>query len=205
LTVNLGQPVVLDWERSVEWANDPDFEKHTFGIKSLFYAHRENKVSWDIFFEILHHRSASDIHPSLIYFLVLIHGHEDIFWSCRNKISDEIKAYATCKIRQLTRDDIIKLLSFIDYNGFERGTIGQSVAHIVLAVENNSLLLESIALDKSIDLDVREKAAGIFLEFQRKGVARFLSRLLETDDGIKKYAQDIIKMSNYREERFTFE
>ncbi len=196
----LNQPVVLDYQKSVDWANDEDYGKHSMGIGSLFHAYRDNLEIWDIFLDILHNRPASNIHPSLVYFLVLIPGHEDIFWSSRNRLSDEIRTYVAGKISLLNKDDAIKLLSFIDHNGIQRGALGQSVVHIILAMNDGGRLLEDIALDENVDVELRKNAVAILVDSQRKGVALLLSRLLEADDEIRKFTQEIISMFNFRDD-----
>jgi hypothetical protein len=85
---------------------------------------------------------------SLIYYLGLPTSHQDIFWHPGNQISDEISDYARIKIAQFTKQDLIKLLSFIGADGIGRGILGQHVLEITLLVENRRQMLEDVALDR---------------------------------------------------------
>lgn len=189
----LKQPIILDFSKSIEWANSIDYEKHLIGLTSLFYAYRDETKVWDIFLEMLKNRPREDTHPKLIYLLSLIPGHLDIFWTPQNRITEEIKGYVKKQMGQFNKSEILKLLSFIDENGTQRGSIGQCVTSIVNVVENRRQILEEISLDCDIDFDLRTYAIWLFIENEKDGVALLLSRLLEADPETQKFARQIIR------------
>jgi hypothetical protein len=92
-----------------------------------------------------------------------------------------------------TKQDVIKLLSFIGENGIGRGTLGQHVLEITLLVNNRKSILEEILFDSSLDFELRVKALLVFIGYEAQGVAQLLSRLLVSDDQMRTYVRRYVR------------
>ena len=193
MPIFLKNPIIFDFDKSNVWARDNEFEKHLIGLTSLMYAHRDKLPTWDIFLDIFRQRPTENTDPCVIYFLALIPGHQDIFWSSINRLTDEVRNKVAQELNKFTKQDVVKLLQFIDEYGVERGTIGQNVVAILGIVEGREEILKKIALDQALDFDTREKAIGIFIEYSPVGVTRLLSELLESDDEMKQFVRQLIR------------
>jgi hypothetical protein len=88
------------------------------------------------------------------------------------------------------RDEVIKLLGFIDEEGgIARGTVGQSVEAIVSSLPDAASMLEGIMVDETVD-DFRRDCAAIILAIDQQAAALpSLQRLARSGSW---YAQEII-------------
>ncbi len=159
------ESINLSYERSIHYAMDKDFERHSIGIHSLLYNYRNKPRTWDVLINTFRTRLVEDTDPFLISILSLVPQHPDIAWDKSNILIEDLRARLRKRISKFTRDDVIKLLSFVDEDGFERGTVGQCVAAIISIVENNKAILDDIAKDKTLRRELR-KSAITLLSYQ---------------------------------------
>ena len=93
----------------------------------------------------LFHRLPQATRLSALRVLAMGTRHPDVFWTAENWISDAVKS-AFCERACWHLVDVYALLSMIDEDGIDRGTVGQDVYH-VLDIDRNldRRLIEAIS------------------------------------------------------------
>jgi hypothetical protein len=139
--------------------NDDEFAQ---GMNVLFRRYVNRTEIWDAFVKYVVDNPTSEIPAVLIYYLAHIPWHPDIVWNGDEPITNETRQYARQLLSRFEKAEVVKLLSFIDEErGIERGSMGQSVAAIVLSLPQANPILASIADDLSAPVFTRECAAFI--------------------------------------------
>lgn len=146
-----------------------DTETRIDALSALFSFHRDRPATWCYLASLL--RSIED--PRLLRVIVralaLIPGHGDIWWNKANDINDATRLSARMFMEvSFGRDEVIKLLSVVDEDGFERGTIGQSIHSIVNIVRNIVPMLHEIAFDEEVLENVRYSAIWLFVYYAQE-------------------------------------
>lgn len=120
------------------------------GLIVLFRRYPNVLEVWDRLIRSLVERPAPEIPPVLVYFLAHIPWHGDIAYF-GEPITTETKAHAKALLARLSREEIVKLLGFIDEEtSISRGAIGQSVEAIISSLPNAAEFLKDIVLDNSL-------------------------------------------------------
>jgi hypothetical protein len=136
-----------------------DVERCFDGLGALFAYHRHQPATWYYLISCISNYRGHPILRPLVARLCHIPGHGDIFWSKRNTIDEEVRRSALLMMRErFDRKDALTLLSVIDDAGVDRGTIGQSVHTLVDAMADPTGVMESIAIDPSLDERIRHSA-----------------------------------------------
>ncbi|HAN93289.1 MAG TPA: hypothetical protein DCQ33_14595 [Nitrospira sp.] len=146
-----------------------DIETRIDALSALFSFHRDRPSTWCYVASLL--RSIED--PRLLRVLVraleFIPGHGDIFWSARNNINEATRLSARMFMEVIFgREEAVKLLSVVDEYGFERGKIGQSVHAIISIIRNIVPMLNDIAFDENISVDIRYTALWLFIYYTQE-------------------------------------
>ncbi len=110
----------------------------------------------------LFHRLPKEVRRDAVGALAMATSHPDIFWSKDNWIPDSTSRVLRQRVRW-TEADVVELLTEVDDNGFQRGTIGQSVYHILDLDRSFESRLPRIALNRALTDDVRRWAVVLFL------------------------------------------
>lgn len=147
----------IEFDEAFELFNSDQQEEKEIGLVVLFRLYTDKKIVWDAFLDYFLNGNVDNIPPKFIYYLAHIPWHMDIFGG-RDKITVETREYATTLIKQFSIPEIIKLLSFIDKNGIERGSVGQSVEAIISSIPNYKDFLIEITRDETFSLVLREWA-----------------------------------------------
>lgn len=135
------------------------------GAKSLFFNHRNRNITW---FVLINCYSTVDYKLLFDLTLILCHvpGHGDIWWSDKNIINDTVRTYAKQLIQNMfKKNEVTRLLSVVDENGFGRGTIGQCVESIISIIPDKTEILKEITFDYTIDEDKRIEALILLLYY----------------------------------------
>lgn len=131
------------------------------GLIVLFRRYPNVPEVWNRLIERLAEKPISEIPPVLVYFLAHIPWHGDIAYF-GEPIARETKAHARALLERLSREQVVKLLGFVDEEGsISRGAIGQSVEAIISSLPNATEFMKSIVLDNSLPVFTRECAAII--------------------------------------------
>lgn len=131
-----------------------EVENH-IGLIVLFRKYSDKNVIWDEFINYFRGTGWSKIPPIFVYFLAHIPWHMDI-WGGRDKITHESRIYGKSLIGTFDKDDVVKLLRFIDENGLNRGSIGQSVEAIISLVPERRAIFQEISTDEDLPISLRE-------------------------------------------------
>lgn len=160
------------------------------GLIVLFRRHSNVCKVWDEFIQYFIDRLPESIPSIMIYFLAHIPGHGDIMYFGET-VTEETRAYGKKILARFGREEVIKLLRFIDQESFiSRGAIGQSVEAIISSLPDNGTILKEIVVDESIDTFLRDRAALILAMNEGAGAVPALRRLVMSGSW---YAQELIK------------
>lgn len=131
-------------------------EEHYAGLVILFRHFHHDKRTWEAFLTFFTSHEPEKISPRLIYYLAHIPWHGD----CAGPdLTKECREYGKELLRELSREQLVKLLTCIDENGVGRGSIGQSIAAIICMLPNATTSLVQIARDRSLGEEVRANAS----------------------------------------------
>jgi hypothetical protein len=163
------------------------------GLIVLFRRFPNVPEVWNRLVQRLVERPASETPPVLVYFLAHIPWHGDIAY-IGEPITRETKAHATGLLLHLSRDQVVKLLGFIDEEtSISRGAIGQSVEAIISSLPNATEFLKDIVFDSSLPAFTRECAAIILAMNEGKSAIPTLTKLADTGSW---YAGELIEHLN---------
>jgi hypothetical protein len=141
-------------------SNNPD--ELYLGLYTLFKKYAYKNEVWEIFVNYFKTHTINEIPEMLIYYLSVIPWHPDILFY-KDSHTQESRNYGKTLINQFTKNNIEKLLHFIDEeNMISRGSLGQSVEAIVSSVPNFLEYLEQIIKDNTQEIKIREFAALIY-------------------------------------------
>lgn len=144
-------------------------QERTDALQSLFAFHRNRTATWCYLTSQLRTIADPDLLAVLVRALAHLPGHGDILWSHRNVIDERVREQSVALMRSvLGQDEIARLLSAVDENGFERGTIGQAVHCIVSLADNPARHLRSIAFDREAAETLRYTAIFLFVFYAQQ-------------------------------------
>jgi len=153
-------------------------EKH-LGLLVLFRSAPNNLQIWDWFISYFKTRPAGEIAPILIYYFAHIPWHPDILYR-GEEITPETKKYVQRYFNSFDKQDIVKLLSFIDQETMiSRGSIGQSVETIISSIQNRDALLLEVIEDNTLPMFLRECAGLIYAYHNNTAAIPVLKSLSE--------------------------
>lgn len=158
-----------------------DAQDQVAALRSLFSYHRNRGATWCYVASIL--RSVEDpyVLSNLVSALSHLPGHGDIFWHDMNQIEPTARRIGVDFLqRNLSREDVVRLLSVVDDAGFARGTIGQAVHSVIALMRDRAEVLRSIALDQGVEEATRYCAIFLFVFYaQAKSVTDCIEVLQE--------------------------
>jgi len=131
------------------------------GIADTFAIGRHDPDSF-LLLAALFHRLPNEVRRYAVEALAMATSHPDVFWSKDNWIPRSTSNVLRQRVRW-TDADVVALLAEVDDNGFQRGTIGQSVYHVLDLDRGFESRLPRIALNRALTDDVRRWAVVLFL------------------------------------------
>lgn len=152
--------IEYEFAKQLFHSSNPD-EMYT-GLYTLFKLYSYNNEVWKLFIDYFKSHEVQDIPASLVYYMSVIPWHSDMLFF-QDSYTPESREYGKTLIRKLCKDDVLKLLHFVDEeNMISRGSLGQSVEAIVSMIPNCKKYLEEVISDKRITIKIREVAAVIY-------------------------------------------
>jgi hypothetical protein len=148
------------YDEALELFHSTNQGENYVGLIILFRKYSNRNDVWDEFIKYFRETEISKIPDIFIYFLAHIPWHMDIFGGI-DKITRESRDYGKSLIDTFGKDDVLKLLQFIDENGIGRGSIGQSVEAIVSSIPMRQTILDEISKDDDLPISLREWAGVI--------------------------------------------
>lgn len=177
--------------RSLEYFADTENEQRCLiGMRSLFAYHRDRKATW---FYLIH--SFRSTEGTVANQLMLLLGHLPsnpfMFWHGDNTISPEIEKHGKNLLADnFGRAEVLKLLVYVDAQGFAAGSVGYVVSTIVFAIKDAQAILDDLAFDTSLSEELRANAMFLLIhyaqfhsvEFAINAIDRFISTYSDTED-----------------------
>jgi hypothetical protein len=155
-----------------------DVESVERGIADTFAIGRHDPTAF-LLLASLFHRLPQESRRFAVVALAMTTSHPDVFWTKDNWIPEKVSAVVRRSIRW-TELDIRALLAEIDEFGAQRGTIGQTIYHVLLLDHDLQTTLPRVALDRTAPDAVRFWAAAILL-YRSDNAASTLADLLRFD------------------------
>lgn len=136
-------------------------------------------------------REPEKIDPYLVYILSLVPGHMDIGWHSGNTLDQALRERLYPEFARFNYEDVLKLLAFVDENGFQRGSLGQSATAIVSLVDEKTSILKEIVEDTKVDTEIRRDALVLLAHYSPELADSVLRRLAETSHELSRTASEL--------------
>lgn len=116
--------------------------------------------------------------------LAMATSHPDVFWTPDNWIPEHVRRVLRQRV-WWTESDVVALLAEVDETGIQRGTIGQTIFHVLDLDRGLQPKLASVALNRTVPDDVRLWAAAILFHRAGEDAPAVLERLLSSDEALR--------------------
>ena len=158
-----------------------DIPRCESGIRALFNFHRSRSEAWFYLISTINSFRSHPLLRLLVATLSHVPGHMDIFWVPeQNVVPEPVSGYAESLLRQmLSRESTLTLLSVVEEEGFERGTIGQCVASIVALAPDRRAFLASISLDTEVQESTRYWALLLLILFEQRRDREYCTKIAD--------------------------
>lgn len=177
--------------RSLEYFADyEDHQRCMIGLGSLFAYHRNRKATW--FYLIQSFRSIEGISAvQLMKVLGHLPNNPYVFWHSGNILDANVEKYGKSLLaKTFGREEVLKLISFVDEYGFAAGSLGYVVSTIVFAVRDAQTILEALAFDAAISEDQRANAMFLLIHYSQfnsvdfclEAIDRYVAAFSDTED-----------------------
>lgn len=169
----------LSFDEAASLFHSSQTSENYLGLVALFHTSPNVLEVWDWFIDFFRSKDGSEIPPVIVYYFAHIPWHGDIAYRGEN-FSEATKAHVMRRFSEFGKQDIVKLLSFIDEeNGISRGSLGQSVEAVISSLPNRDQLLLEIIQDSQLPIFLRECAALIYAYHNQKEALPILKSLSE--------------------------
>lgn len=180
--------IEFEFAKSLFNSSNPD--EHYLGLYTLFKKYAYKNEVWKTFVDYFQEHAAIEIPEPLVYYLSVIPWHPDMLFY-KDSYTEESRKYGKTLIQKFNKDDILKLLHFVDEeNMISRGSLGQSVEAIIASIPNFSIHLKEIIEDNKVDIKIREVAAVIFAYHNGKASIKVLKKIRTNESW---YIPELIK------------
>lgn len=149
------------------------------GIVDTFAIGRHDPTAF-LLLGALFHRLPKACRRLAVVTLAMTTSHLDVFWTKQNWIPELVSTTVRKRCRW-TAIDIAALLDEIDETGMDRGTIGQTVFHVLNLDQDLQPKLFNAALDRALPDTTRFWAAAILLGLAGQSAPDVLDNLFESD------------------------
>ena len=173
----LNKPVQLPREQAARFAISDSPELQRLGLMALLTGFRNDMETWDLLLNLFRSRRREEADPYLIYILSLIPGHMDIFCHSGNIIDQSLRERLYPRFANFGYEDVLRLLMSVGEEGFQRGSLGQSVDAIISLVANRKSILTAIVKDPKLDPDIRTDALVLFTYYSPEAADSLLRGL----------------------------
>ncbi|MBT9275956.1 DUF4365 domain-containing protein [Phycicoccus sp. MAQZ13P-2] len=150
------------------------------GIADTFAIGRHDATAF-LLLASLFQRLPKETRPFAVSTLAMATSHPDVFWTRENWIPESVRAALRQRLRWMD-SDIVALLSEIDEFGIQRGTLGQTIYHVLELDPDFESKLPRIVLDRTVPDQARYWAAVISLYRAGDEAPEMLERLLSSDE-----------------------
>ncbi len=156
-----------------------DAETVEVGIVDTFAVGRHDPTAF-LLLAALFHRLPKACRRLAVVALAMTTPHPDVFWTKQNWIPEQVSTTVRKRCRW-TAIDIAALLDEVDETGIDRGSIGQTVFHVLALDQDLQPKLFKAALDRALPDSNRFWAVAILLYLAGEGAPGVLDDLFESD------------------------
>lgn len=149
----------ISYEESNNLLESANVDEVYIAINSLAKRYANKIETWDKLIEVFRKTSDIDLINEIIFYLSYIPGHGDL-WAGVN-FSEMSKKHARDILNKLSTNEVIKILSAVDENGIDRGTIGQCVEAIISSINNSDKILKEIIKNENLEEEIINNAISI--------------------------------------------
>jgi hypothetical protein len=193
LPIFLSRSIILDYDRSVEFAMSSDFDMHSVGVKSLFYGYRNKLSTWEIFEKILKERPSESTTGYLAYIFAHVPGHGDIYWHKNSILNDHIEKLLKERFKHYDKEILVPLIRIVDENGFGRASVGQSVYAVIdLSVSDSGSKLLTIINDPDLEIQTQKDALLLYCLIEQEKSEAALKEISNGDSDLKSWAGELL-------------
>ncbi|MHB8089737.1 MAG: DUF4365 domain-containing protein [Anaerolineaceae bacterium] len=178
----LGQVPDVPFGTAIELVKSDVGYDSRVGTAILFRRYPNKTETWQELTSFFRSKEINQIPKALILHLSYINKNPDLFTTGKGA-SQETKEYAQSLIDKFGKNEILKLMMFIDERGIDRGTLGQAVETIISSSRAFDQYLVEIILDKNLSLKVRE-SAGVIYAYKNQQLAIPLLEKVSKDSNL---------------------
>lgn len=149
----------ISYEEASNLLESKNVDEVYIAINSLAKRYANRTETWDKLIHIFRKTSDIELISEIIFYLSYIPGHGDL-WGQLN-FSEVSRQYARDLLNQLNTNEVTKILSSIDENGIERGTIGQCIEAIISSINKSDRILKEIIRNEALEEEVINSAITI--------------------------------------------
>ncbi|MDU2663477.1 MAG: DUF4365 domain-containing protein [Clostridium perfringens] len=149
----------ISYEESCNLLESKNVDEVYIAINSLAKRYANKNETWDKLIDIFKTTSDISLISEIIFYLSYIPGHCDL---CNQlNFSEVSRQHARDILNKLNTNEVIKILSAIDENGIERGTIGQCIETIISSINNSDNILKEIIKNEDLEEEIINNAITI--------------------------------------------
>lgn len=149
----------ISYEESSNLLESKNVDEVYIAINSLAKRYANKVETWDKLIDVFRKTSDTDLISEIIFYFSYIPRHGDL-WGELN-FSEVSRQHARDILNKLNTDEVIKMLSVIDENGIQRGTIGQCIEAIISSINNSDKILKEIIRNENLDEEISNNAITI--------------------------------------------
>jgi hypothetical protein len=159
-----------------------DVETVESGIADTFAVGRYDPTGF-LLLASLFHRLPKSSRRFAVVTLAMTTSHPDVLWTKDNWIPERVSSVVRRRIRW-NENDVTALLAEIDESGIDRGTIGQTVLHVLLLDNDILPKLQRVVLDRTVPDAIRLTATVILLYKAGVDAPEVLEHLVRSDESL---------------------
>lgn len=180
------RPRFLNFKTCAKYVMSDDPSIFNMGVYSLIKKHSRRKDTWDLLFHAFRTKPAPGIHGELIDMLSSIIDHHNMWWYGRYTYNLPFEKYLRKKIMEFTKEDVIRMLSFIyEEDDFTRIHISKRINDILGLIPNRKDILIEIVENKEQSLLVRNSALMFLACYEQGKILSYLKKILKHNPEIK--------------------
>ena len=148
------------------------------GLQSGFVYYSDKNEFWELIIQSIFDRNIEKISNELIYYVSFATNAVDVWHSTRYKYNQNNLTYAKNLLKEINKENIIKLLSIINpEQSISRGSIGSSIESIISNANMKEVKLLEIIYDKNLDNENRENAVAIYASIENSNIINDLKMI----------------------------
>lgn len=157
----------INFEEALDLLNSSEKDK-LLALDKMTIHYADRVDCWEIVFRLYEKKDSCIKEHVFFESISYVFSHPD-HWYRKGiyEFSAESSQYVIDKVKQFSKEDIIRALGNIQYHFYDRGTPGQTIEIIIGNINEAEVKLLDIILDESIDVDIRFDAEAI-LAFQNQ-------------------------------------